>query len=702
MRPILNTSRSRVGHDATGVRPHADVQPALKVGHRAALIVVFMLAGVVNLSFAAPQEDRASGEPLKQLSLAELGNVEVTTASKGPEEVWKTPAAIFVITQDDIRRSGATSIPELLRLAPGVEVAQVDSNHWSVGIRGFGAALASKLLVLIDGRSLYTPLFAGVYWQAQATPLEDIERIEVIRGPGGTIWGANAVDGVINIITKNAKDTHGSIVSAGGGNVDQGSGTVRYGSGNGRGFNYRMYGLGFVRGAGFHPDGPIFDEWRMGQAGFRTDWDGDTHDTFTFQGDIYREGAGEATTYALYSPPTQVNAHGTAEFTGGNLLGRWKRVLNERSDFQLQAYFDRTNHFEPEFGETRDTFDVDFLDHLTLAGRQNFLWGLGARVSPSSAIQLVPTIDFVPQHQTDLIYSGFAQDEIEFFNHRLAVTVGTKLEHNNYTGFEVQPSGRLLWQRTARESLWGSVTRAVRTPSRLDTNVELTDFATVTPLPVFLRVSGNPQFQSEELVAYETGYRRLVTPHCYVDVALFYNDYNDLYSFQVGKFFLETSPSPAHVILPLLTSNGIKGTTKGFELSPDWKPVKRWELRASYSYLDMKLENKPGSNDPTSVSGYEGSSPRHQVVIQSFVNLPKRLEFDQTYRYVSALPAQTVGSYQTMDTRFGWHINPELELSVGGQNLLQPHFVQYGGDPGGPVDVKRSAYAKLVWRFGEK
>jgi iron complex outermembrane receptor protein len=692
-RPVIDARKA-----AAAARPWC----AMASVQRAVLIVSVALLGIVNQSFAAPQEGQTNVEPLKQLSLAELGNVEVTTVSKEPEEVWRTPAAVFVITQEDIRRSGATSIPEVLRLAPGVEVAQVDSDHWSVGIRGFGAVLASKLLVLIDGRSVYTPLFAGVYWQAQATPLEDIERIEVIRGPGGTIWGANAVDGIIDIITKSAKDTHGTTASLVGGNVEQGTGTVRYGSGNAHGFNYRVYGMGFNRGPEFHPVGTNFDEWRMGQGGFRTDWDQNDRDTFTFQGDIYREGAGEATTYALYSPPSQVNAYGTADLTGGNLLARWKRVLNPGSDFQLQAYFDRTNHFEPEFGETRETFDVDFLDHLTLPGQQNFLWGLGARVSPSNLIQLVPSIDFLPQHRTDLIYSGFVQDEIAFFNHRLSLTAGTKLEHNNYTGFEVQPSGRLLWNRTPRESLWGSVTRAVRTPSRLDTDVELTDFATVTPLPVYLRVSGNPQFQSEELIAYETGYRRLVTPHCYVDVALFYNDYNDLYSFQVGAPFLEASPAPVHAVIPLLTSNGIQGNTKGIEVSPDWKPVNWWELRASYSYLDMELENKASSNDPTSVAGYEGSSPRHQVVIQSFVNLPKKLEFDQTYRYVSALPAQTVASYQTMDTRFGWHISSELELSVGGQNLLQPHYAQFGGDPGGPVEIKRSAYAKLVWRFGEK
>jgi iron complex outermembrane receptor protein len=407
-------------------------------------------------------------------------------------------------------------------------VARVDSDHWSVGIRGFGAVLASKLLVLIDGRSIYTPLFAGVYWQVQATPLEDIERIEVIRGPGGTIWGANAVDGVINIITKNAKATHGSMVSLGGGTVDRGTGGFRYGGGNSQGLNYRVYGMGFTRGPQSHSDGVNFDDWRMGQTGFRADWDKGARDTFTFQGDVYREIAGETTTFGLYSPPSQVTVNENAELSGGNLQGSWKRVLNERSDFRIQAYFDRTNHFEPEFGETRDTFDIDFLHHLTLPWQQDFLWGLGARVSPANVVQLVSTIDFLPHHLTDQIYSGFLQDEIPFFSHRFSLTVGSKFEHNNYTGVETQPSARLLWNVTPRQSFWGSVSRAVRTPSRLDEDIQLTDFATVTPLPIYLRVSGNRLFRSEELIAYETGYRTLLTSHCYLDLALFYNISNDV------------------------------------------------------------------------------------------------------------------------------------------------------------------------------
>jgi iron complex outermembrane receptor protein len=383
------------------------------------------------------------------------------------------------------------------------------------------------------------------------------------------------------------------------------------------------------------------------------------------------------------------------------LLGRWRRVLSERSDFQIQAYFDRTNHFEPEFGETRDTFDVDFLDHLTLPGQQNFLWGLGARVSPANVVQLVPTIDFLPHHLTDQIYSGFVQDEIPFFHRRLSLVLGTKLEHNNYTGFEVQPSARLLWNPTPRQSFWGSVTHAVRTPSRLDEDIQINFFATVTPLPIYLRASGNRQFRSEALIAYETGYRTLVTSHFYLDLALFYNDYNDLYSFQVGAPFLEPTPLPVHAIIPLLTSNGIRGTTKGFEVTPDWKPTSWWELKTSYSHLEMHMENRPGSNDPTSVPNYEGSSPRHQTTIQSFLNLPKKLEFEQTYRYASALPAQGVKSYGTADARLGRLFFGQMELSLVGQNLLQPHHAEFGGEAGGLVGIKRSVYAQITWRSAD-
>jgi iron complex outermembrane recepter protein len=600
---------------------------------------LLVFASLTSVSRAdGPKAAQDGSAPLKRMSLAELGNVQVTTASKEPEEVWKTPAAVYVITQEDIRRSAATSLPDMLRMAPGVEVAQIDSSHWSVSIRGFGSELANKLLVLIDGRSVYTPLYAGVYWQAQATPLSDIERIEVIRGPGGTIWGANAVNGIINIITKDAKQTRNALLTAGGGNVDHGTGVARYGAASSHGFNYRAYAMGFAIAPEFHSGGANFDDWRLGQAGFRIDSDKSTRDSVTLQGDIYHAKAGEATSYALYSPPSQVVVNGNADLSGGNLLARWKRVQSDRSDFQVKAYFDRTSHFEPIYGETRNTVDIDLLEHLTLVGRQDFLWGLGARVSPGNFVQRVATIDFLPHHLTDQIYSGFVQDAIPFLNHRLTLTVGSKVEHNNYTGFEVQPSVRLLWNRTPQQAFWASITRAARTPSRLDADIQFTDLVEATPLPSFVRVYGNRQFHSEEVIAYEAGFRSLIRPSLYLDLAAFCNQYDYIYSFQVGAAFLEASPGPAHVILPFRTANGIKGSAGGFEVAPDWKPVSWWELRAAYSYLNLDLDTKSWSNDPVNVSGYEGSTPRNQVVIQSQVNLPKKLEFDQTFRYVQALP----------------------------------------------------------------
>src|SRR5467141_2555911 len=434
-----------------------------------AITLLISLVGPAQQGWAqAAQSNQNPPENLKQLSLEQLGNVEVTTASKEPEQVWRTPAAIYVITQEDIRRSGATSIPEVLRLVPGVEVARIDSSKWSIGVRGFGSRLSRSVLVLIDGRSVYTPLFAGVYWEVQDTLLEDIDRIEVIRGPGGTLWGANAVNGVINIITKSATETHGMLASIGGGNVDQGIGSVRYGSGNGKAFDFRVYGKAFSRGPEFHSDKKQFDVWEMGQAGFRMDWTAHARDALTLQGDIYNADDGERVSVGSYAPPYAAIIDGAGEVSGGNLLGRWKRTISGGSDVQLQTYYDRTNRREASFGESRDTFDIDFLHHLTLPKHQDFLWGLGARLSSGNAIQVTPTILFAPGHRTDKLYSGFVQDEIPIVGEKLSITVGSKFLHNVYTGFEIQPSARLLWTPTARQTIWAGFTRAVRTPSRVE------------------------------------------------------------------------------------------------------------------------------------------------------------------------------------------------------------------------------------------
>lgn len=353
--------------------------------HSPILLALALLCMVFCSCRASGRTDRLDSSqqsnPVKSLTLEQLGNLEVTTASREPEQVWKTSAAIYVITQEDIRRSGASTIPAALRLAPGVEVARIDSNRWSIGIRGFGSRLSRDVLVLIDGRTVYTTLLAGTYWETQNVLMDDIDRIEVIRGPGATIWGPNAVNGVINIITRSAKDTHGTLVSVTGGTIDRGQINVRYGGGNGRGLDYRIYGLGFIRGPEYHPNHQNYDSWRNIQGGFRLDYAPDSRNRFTVQGDIYDEGVGESVTAVSYTPPYSQISNGTGRLSGGNLLARWHRTYGEGNDFQLQAYYDRANRHEPNFADLRDTFDVDFLDRFPLPARQELTWGIGARIS---------------------------------------------------------------------------------------------------------------------------------------------------------------------------------------------------------------------------------------------------------------------------------------------------------------------------------
>jgi iron complex outermembrane receptor protein len=674
------------------------------IAHAAILPAVLLLAAWRAPLRAEGMDDPPAGQmkdkQLKQLSLEDLGKVVVTSVSKEPEQVWNTPAAIFVLTQEDIRRSGMTSIPELLRLVPGLDVARVNSNQWSISIRGFAGAFSKQLLVLIDGRSVYTPLFSGVYWNLQNLVLEDVERIEVVRGPGGTIWGANAVNGVINIITKRAKDTQGTLVAAGGGNVDQGTGTARYGGSAGKTFNYRIYGMGFVRGPESHPDGDGFDDWRIGQMGFRSDWKEGEKDDFSVQGDIYRGEIGERISLASFSPPSETFPDDQAVVSGGNLLARWQHTLGKGSDIQVQAYFDRTNFQDLQLGETRDTFDVDFVWHQRTRGKQVLTWGLGARVSPSNFIQTSPGVNFVPAKQTDSIYSGFVQYELPLAGDKLTLTGGTKLEHNNFSGFEYQPNARLLWRPTDRQSFWASVTRAVRTPSRVDQDVRFAILLSAAPPPpVYFDIEGDPNFSAERLIGYEAGYRTLVARRLYVDFAAFYNIYRDVQGFGPLAFGVATTPAPPHINIVVPFANSIQGNTAGAEIAPDFQVTRWWQVRGSYSFLHLGFRDAPGLTDVGNLLGtYEGSSPRHAVVFQSRFNMPSRLELDASYRFLSALPAQKVGAYQTADLRLGWRAAERVEFSVVGQNLFQPSHEEFGGNPWANIGMKRGVYAKLVWR----
>jgi iron complex outermembrane receptor protein len=628
--------------------------------------------------------DQTSGNPVKQLSLEELGNVQVTTATKEPEQVWRAAASVFVLTSEDIRRSGATSIPEALRLVPGVEIARIDSDQWAVGIRGTETNFSKAVLVLIDGRSVYTPLYAGVYWDVQDVLLEDIDRIEVIRGPGATIWGPNSADGVINIITKKASDTQGVLASALGGNVDHLIAEARYGGTAGDGLSYRIYGKGFIRGPEYHPTGDDFDGWHQERGGFRLDLNPNTRTDYMLAGDAY-----EGTSPAETGPSNFVNV-----VSGGDIVGRLRHTFENGSDIYLEAYFDRTIRSGPLYGETRNTIDIDFLHRLKVADRHQITYGFGLRWSPNRFIQKNSIANVVPNVNTDYIHTGFAQDEIHLLNDKLSVIAGAKLEDNNFSGFNIQPTLRGLWNPNPHQSFWAAVTRAVTTPSRIEEGFQLSGGEISTNPPTYLLVSGNPNFKSETVLGYEGGYRQLLTPKLYIDLDVFHNNYQHLQSFGVPTLIGNT--------LTIFYENAIAGSTNGVEIAPSWTVKPWWKLSGSYSYVGIDFHaNAPGSNISStgSVPTYEGSSPAHQVKIHSNINIGKRFEFDQTYYYVSALPAQNVHAYQTMDSRFQWNIHKEFSFSVVGQNLFQPYHYEWGtGDPTESlVGIRRAAYLKLTW-----
>jgi len=599
-----------------------------------------------------------TGKPdLTMLSLEELSNLEVTSVSKTPQKLAQAPAAIYVITQDDIRRSGVTSIPEALRLAPGVNVARINANQWSIGIRGFGSRLSRSVLVLMDGRAVYNPLFHGTYWEIQNYVLGDIDRIEVIRGPGGTLWGANAVNGVINIITKSSKETQGGRLSASGGSERRGAGSVRHGGKSGEHFNYRVYGQYFDWGSSFHVNGNDFDPWHMGQGGFRTDWDVTARDLLTIQGDAYRGRAGQNSVPADYS-----------HLFGTNILGRWSRTLSEKSGFTLQAYYDRADRRDPLIAEDHDTGDIDFQYRRPLPWRQDVTWGAGYRVT-ADRTGGVGFRAFDPQAQTVETYSTFIQDVIGLVPDRLALTLGTKLENNFYSGWELQPSIRLAGALTDRQSAWAAISRAVRTPSRLERDLSLNGLA---------RGTG---FDSEKVVAYETGYRWNALIWFSFDLALFRNNYEDLLSAEPGT--------------PIQLDNGLKGYTQGGELGSDFQILSDWRIRTTYSYLDMNLRHKASSADRTTERTTEGASPRHQASLHSLMNLPHNIELDPVLRYVSRLRAQNTPEYMELDIRLAWRPVPRVEVSLTGQNLLHDHHPEFTQ----VSELQRGGYGKVTWEW---
>ena len=608
------------------------------------------------------------GVDLSKLSLEELGSIEITSVSKRPEPLNQAASAIYVITHDEIARSGATTLPEALRLAPNLDVAQTSANRYAVTARGLNGnpatqSFSNKLLVLIDGRSVYTPIFAGVYWDAQDILLQDVDRIEVISGPGATLWGANAVNGVINIITRKAADTQGAFVEAAGGDR-QGVVGVRYGGRIGDTASFRLYAklrtdADTKTAAGASAD----DHDIMRQAGFRVDWAPSSADAVTVQGDAY-----DGYDAQLGGPHEALD--------GGNLLGRWTHSWGGGS-LQVQSYYDRAARGPEVNGValTVDTEDVDVQNAVDLGSWNNVVWGGGFR-SSQYRIRNTASLQFDPPNRTLNLGDVFAQDTLTL-SKSLRLTVGAKVEDDPYLRPEILPNVRLAWTPSSAATVWAAISKAVRSPTPLDRDV-------VENLGGVRFLVGGPRFQSEKVVVFEVGARVAPTARSSLSVSTFYNDYTDLRT-------IELDPKG---FLPLQWGNLMEGHTYGIETWGDYRLADWWRLSASATYLQKDFHFKPGSSGLTGVA-QAGDDPKYQAMLKSSMNLSRLFTLDGTLRYVGALPNPALAAYTELGARLGWAIGDHLELSLVGENLLHATHVEY---PQASA-IGRSVLADLRWRF---
>ena len=633
---------------------------------------------------------------LLDLSIEELATLRVTSVSRLEESLSDAPASVFVITAEEIRRSGVMSVAEALRLAPGVEVARRSTHEWSITIRGFNSDLANKLLVLIDGRSVYSPLYAGVFWDVQDTLLEDIERIEVISGPGGTLWGANAVNGVINIITRSAADTKGAFVELGGGNEERGFAGLRYGGTLGDDIAASAYVKYFDRDSSKEiGGGDGIDDSHLAQAGFRMERESGESSLFTLQGDVYGGASAGVFRDSFTLGTLPAGTEGETDVAGANVLGRWDREF-DNGDLTLQIYYDYTRRDIPNtYKESRDTVDIDFQHHWAFGDRNDVLWGVGFRES-SDELDNTLFASFEPANRDDQTWSAFFQDKIEL-SERLYLTLGSKFEDNDYTGFESQPNARLSWLMDERRTFWAAISRAVRIPSRLDTDLRLTLPFPIPgiPFPVYVTVAGNPELDSERLVAYEAGYRIQAGDRLSFDVTVFHNDYEDLQTVEPQPPVIVAVPPLPYALVPNLLDSRMAGESSGATFVANWQPASSWRLRFQYSRFDLDLETEPGSLDQARPN-LTGNSPEDQLAVYAFAELPRNLSLYTGIRYVDALPNQAVESYTAVDVNLAWQARERMRASIAVQNLNDSRHLEFRD---GANQIERSASIKVTFSF---
>lgn len=656
-------------------------------------------------------------EDLMGLSLEELLRVNVTTFSRKPQALSKTPAAIFVISQSDIQRSGAKTIPDILRMAPGIEVAQLDANSWAVSARGSNGVFANKLLILMDGRTLYSPLYSGVYWEIQDTDLNSIERIEVIRGPGATMWGANAVNGVINIITKHAKDTQGTNIEVAAGNFTKFETTVSYGGEVGNA-QFRTYAKYFDR-EGYADDN--YDDWGFSRLGGRLDWSDQDNNRITMIGEIYAGDVGEnilmnsATPFPPPAPPLtySISENIDREFLGGFALLTWNRDLSETSDIQFRTYYDRNTIDDIAPEETRDTIDFDFQHHFNLANRHDIVWGSSYRYSEDQTTGSF-TVSLDPEDRSHRLLSGFMQDEIRLSD-SFYLTLGTKVEKSSFTdGLDWSPNVRMSWLMSENSTLWASVARAIRSPSRIEQNgrivgIVIPPFPPSLPTdpPTAITINGSPQYGNEEVIAYEAGFRSHPFESMTFDLALFFNSYDGLRTGVSGMPVCQPSGAPAFppipsscppgtgfLEFPITFANQQDQNTYGLELALVYQAMEWWRLDGAYTFL--KTDDLAPL--PSSVGQ---DSPEHQLSIRSTMDLGDNTDFDLWLRYIDDLDSQGVDSYTALDMRLSYTPVPSVRLSIVGRNLIDSGHIEFVEEFGinQAVEIPREGYLEIQFQF---
>jgi len=647
--------------------------------------IALSLTLIVGSLYAQEKPDLAS------MSVDDLMNVEVTSVSRKGQKLSDTAAAVFVITQDDIRRSAATSIPEILRMVPGLDVARINGNVWAISARGSNGQFANKLLVMIDGRSVYNPLFSGVYWDVQDTLLEDVERIEVIRGPGGTLWGANAVNGIINIITKHSIDTQGTLLTGSGGSAEGVSGAARYGGSFGRTGFYRAYGKSFDHPSSIVGVNATHDALSEGRAGFRADWASRGGDNFTAQGDIYRGTAGTIGVLIDPTEPFSEDRASTSRIAGQDLQFRWAAIQSSRSDTTLQAFYDYTARSDENLVLGRRTFDVDFQHHLKLGSREDAMWGLEYRSSDDRANGA--GLDLIRNSNVASIASAFVQDDIEVAR-RVHLIVGTKVQYGRASNLQMQPTLRVLYKVSERHTIWAAATSSVRTPDEAELygRIDVGGFPDGSANGGLIVYQGNPELPAERIASYEAGYRWQLDSDVGLDVTAFHNQMRNLSGSVMGQPFRDPS---GRTIIPLQAVMNGNGHSHGAEFLVTDAVTSRWNVALGYSFFQLYARDHsgaPATPDPT---------PRNQLQLRSFVRLPSQFEIDSSAYYVGRIGGD-IPAYLRLDEQVSWHAAKGLSLSISGQNLLNARHDEFFGNTyerQAETPVQRTVNGKVTWRF---